>query len=420
MIANEKTPEWFTIFGEKPLSEFLSVQNRKLQSVIQQESDDYISNINEEEFVSFLVEQLSIIPPVLDFNNVSGSSTTRLIPAERFPSGFDVCRGNSYPKDVFIYHIPYDGDIQLLQYDPEVYIDDLNNVRGYIQDAHLCFEIIAFYNDFSQIKQNAQSRLNKIQEKYSQLISKVFDYNYTLKWNVERIIEDRKQRIDTIVKILGVPIKKQENLPQTYEIPTPQRTKHLAIKPQVIAGQGVEFSIDESIYIDILQTIHDVGKVFERYPSTYSGKREEDLRDHFLLYLQPRYKGSATGETFNKKGKTDILIRYNNATVFIAECKFWKGSKAYLDTINQLLSYLTWRDSKAAVVIFVRNRDFSSVLKSVEQATPKHLNYVEFINMRDETWFNYKFHLDGDPNREVDLGVLLFHLPPTEKETTND
>src|SRR6185503_11603678 len=163
MTANEKPPEWFTICGEKPLSEFLSAQNRKLHNAIQQESDDYLSNVNEDEFVNYLVEQFSIIPPVLDFNNVSGSSVTRHIPAEQFPSGFDVRKGNSYPKDVFIYHIPCNGDIQLLKYDPEVYIGGLNDVGGYIQDAHLCFEIVAFYNDFSQIKQTAQFRINKIQ-----------------------------------------------------------------------------------------------------------------------------------------------------------------------------------------------------------------------------------------------------------------
>jgi len=91
-------------------------------------------------------------------------------------------------------------------------------------------------------------------------------------------------------------------------------------------------------------------------PSTYSNKGEEDLRDHILLVLEPRFQGSATGETFNKTGKTDILLRFEGKNVFIAECKFWNGIKLFFETISQLLAYLTWRDSKAAVIIFVKTK----------------------------------------------------------------
>lgn len=66
-------------------------------------------------------------------------------------------------------------------------------------------------------------------------------------------------------------------------------------------------------------------------------------------------RGSATGETFNKKGKTDILLRHAGNNAFVGECKFWKGEKSFLSTIDQLLGYLTWRDSKTAVIMFVKN-----------------------------------------------------------------
>ena len=113
-----------------------------------------------------------------------------------------------------------------------------------------------------------------------------------------------------------------------------------------------------------------------------------------------------------KPEKTDILLRYENSNVFIAECKFWKGKKEYLKTIDQLLGYLTWRDSKSAIVLFVRNQDFSSVIQKVESHTPNHLNYLGFLDKRDETWFNYRFHILGDKNREVKMAVLIFHISP--------
>ena len=87
----------------------------------------------------------------------------------------------------------------------------------------------------------------------------------------------------------------------------------------------------------------------------------------------------------------------------------------YLKTITQLLRYLTWRDSKAAVVMFVKNKNLSSVLKKVEERTPDHSNYLGFVDRKQETWFNYRFHINGDPNREVKLGALFFHIPEEEK-----
>lgn len=154
-----------------------------------------------------------------------------------------------------------------------------------------------------------------------------------------------------------------------------------------------------------------MGKQFERLPSTYAGKDEEHLRDHMLLILEPNFEGSATGETFNKKGKTDILLRHEGSNIFVAELKYWHGKKAYLDTITQLLSYLTWRDSKADIVIFVSNKDFTSVLNTIRESTHEHPNYLGFVEEIDEGWFQYRFHINDDTNREVSFAVQAFHLP---------
>ena len=92
------------------------------------------------------------------------------------------------------------------------------------------------------------------------------------------------------------------------------------------------------------------------------------------------------------------------------------GPKLYLDTISQLLTYLTFRDTKASVVIFVRNKDISAVLQNVKESTPSHSNYLGYVSEENETWLNYRFHINGDPNREVKLAVLLFHLPVLHEE----
>ena len=93
-------------------------------------------------------------------------------------------------------------------------------------------------------------------------------------------------------------------------------------------------------YDEILAIVRNMVKVMEQSPRAFEKMGEEDLRTHFLVQLNGQYEGRATGETFNYQGKTDILIREEAKNVFIAECKFWGGEKHFLETIDQLLSYL--------------------------------------------------------------------------------
>ena len=149
----------------------------------------------------------------------------------------------------------------------------------------------------------------------------------------------------------------------------------------------------------------------ERLPSTYANKQEEDLRDYLLIPLCTHYQNS-TGETFNKKGKTDILIRHEGSNVFVGECKFWKGIKAFHETIDQILGYLTWRDSKAAIVCFVNNKELNPVLKQIATGAPQHLCFVRLESKKAESWLQFEFRLKSDPTRNVHLAVLCFHFPP--------
>ena len=171
-----------------------------------------------------------------------------------------------------------------------------------------------------------------------------------------------KQR--QFVAALGVPIRASTEVSSTFAVPAIRKKIQL---PKPIASTepySPEPTLDQSIYDGILKVINDTGKVFERLPSTYGDKGEEDLRDHLILQLTPHFElTSTTGETFNRSGKTDILIRYDNRNIFVAECKVWKGETNHLKTIDQLpLSYLTWRDSKTAIVYFCPHtkRDGSS------------------------------------------------------------
>ena len=407
----------FKVFKERKLSDYLDGLKDYIQSEIERKSEKYILDINETDYIKYLVDEYTVTPLNIDFKKKQISGGEKQIPAEHFPRHFFVDEGKSHPRLSVIYHLPYSGCQALLECSPSG--GPLWTTKMFLDNQCLCFEVVSLEENIEEIKGQSEKILNNLKTQFEYLITEVNRFNENLPTVIEQLFQERRQRfLDKNEKLaaLDVPIKKREDLPETYTIPTPKFRKNVNVEPKVTeVGYEPEPTLAEPVYQDILQIIHDLGIGFERLPSTYLGKGEEDLRDYMLLFLGLHFEGSATGETFNKSGKTDILIRHEKSNAFIAECKFWKGKKVYLDAITQLLGYLTLRDSKAAVIVFVENKDFSSVIQTAEEVTSTHSNYLGFVDKKHDTWLNYRFHINGDKNREVKLGVLFFHIPEQDK-----
>jgi hypothetical protein len=169
--------------------------------------------------------------------------------------------------------------------------------------------------------------------------------------------------------------------------------------------------LEEAEYQHILDVIDGMVKVMERSPKAFHGIDEEALRTHFLVPLNGHYEGQATGETFNYQGKTDIMIRSGDPNIFIAECKFWDGPAKLTEAIDQLLGYLSWRDSKAAVLLFNRNKNFSKVLGAIPQTVKAHPNFQKDEGKRGETGFRYAFRHKDDAAKILHLTIMAFDIP---------
>lgn len=400
------------IFAGRDADDYLNEKKRSLTEALEKEPDDYILNAPEEEYVDYLVAQFSVEPLELRVQDVSVTTDVGEIPADYFPHGFSVERGEAYRKNIIRYHVPFTGDRTLLNCKPNPWISWTTPVI--LTEEEVCFDIIDFYGRPETIKQQADEILNHMRVQFGHLSIQVNSFIASMPEFAMKALAGRKRRIKAksdMLSKLGVPVKKSENAPTTFSVPSPVRRRPIQVeKPSVSISSPPEPTLGEKTYQQILQTIDDVCKQFERMPATYFDKSEEQLRDHILLVLEPNFEGSATGETFNKKGKTDILLRHEGQNVFIAECKFWKGSKSFLSSITQLLSYLTWRDSKAAVILFVRNKAISPVVEAVEKSTPAHANFVSEDAESGATFPRYRIHLEGDSDRHIVLTVLMYHL----------
>ena len=119
----------------------------------------------------------------------------------------------------------------------------------------------------------------------------------------------------------------------------------------------------------------------------------------------------ATGETFNKSGKTDIIIKVNGKNIFIAECKFWSGPESLRKALDQLLSYATWRDTKLALIVFNQDRDLSTLLQKIPEIVKAYPTFNRILPNRSETGFRFILHHPEDINRELYLTIQVFEVP---------
>ncbi len=412
-ILHYQSASLFSESGKK-LSDYLSNLIRQTEKYIESEKEDYLLNVNVDEYEQYLVSRTRVEPFDFKFDDLVLEIVKRDIPSEAFPITFNVFRGRKYTKDVLQFHIPYTGDKQLFGFVPNRML--LWGLPIKYSDEDFYFEIINFNNNTEEVTREKANNLQNIKTQLENVNNEIEKHNSEVESIVHKLVHEAKIKIiqrKDFIESLGIPIKKDNNASATFSVPPPKMRKQIIVsRPEAIQqGYKPTPTLDEETYKEILSLIHDVGRQYERMPSTYAGKDEETLRDHFLLFLEPNFRGSATGETFNKSGKTDILLRYEGANIFIAECKFWRGGQAFLDGITQLLGYITWRDSKAAIMIFVQNKEFSVVLKNVKEKIIQHPNHIKLVSIIDETWLDYRFALNGDREREISLSVMLFHFP---------
>ncbi len=402
------------LFNYERISDYLKRDFERIKAKIDEAEENYFLKVDQREYVEYMADISLIGLPEIDFDEVTSDKYEAEVPAEYFPANYDVEGGKTYKRTIIQFFIPCQGNTDMLVYIP-------NSMFAYTGQFHkegsnIILEIIVLDTNSDQIRQRYSNELVSLQSYYDLLIKDIKNYNNELIEAITSVFLKRKEKITVSNKFLesiGVPLRKNKNIPSTFSVPKPKLREKIILKPSINEKTSEsEPSLSATVYKDILKCINDVGKNFERMPSLYQNKSEENLRDHILMVLDPNFQmGSATGETFNRSGKTDIQLRYDSSVIFIAECKFWKGEKSFLLAIDQLLGYLTWRDTKASVIVFVQQKDFTTVLGKIKSTASHHSNYLSFVSMSDENWFNFKFHINDDRNREVNLAVQLYHLP---------
>jgi hypothetical protein len=260
-----------------------------------------------------------------------------------------------------------------------------------------------FRRDLGRVKNTLENVQEDVESAFASLQSRIQSQLRTRKENVQ---EDRED-----ADALPYPVKRRDDAPDTYKVPVKRKSIDPAPEEN---GEGDEPKgryLGDDDYEDILHVLRNMTDVMERSPSAFRNMDEEDLRTHFLVQLNGQFEGPATGETFNRKGKTDIFLPAEGRAVFIAECKFWRGAEAFRDALDQLLGYTSWRDTKTALLIFNQNKDTTRVLGQIPDIVEGHSNHIRTVEYDGESEFRFVLHHNDDDQRYLTMTVMVFDVP---------
>lgn len=407
------------LFFEEDLDTQLGDRQQKASEIVDGIRRDQFLISTDEELIEYVISQLAVEPIVLDEERktLSQQEAKVEVPYDFTRAFFsDNESGPNYTDGTKIdINIPFTGEAWIFQCRTNSYYSGMfphaeihsNFLRITIELPHSV--------ESALFKSNYEKEVNLIRQYIDLANKQVENYNKDLPHLVQQTIEMRRDRLTrhgNIAELLGIPLAPRDGAPSLKPVEVKIRQPRLPVPPR--SGLRPEPGITDEIYEQILQCIRHQGRTFERTPSTYAVHGEEGLRDIVLSQLNGHFQGEAMGEAFRCKGKTDICIEQDNRAAFIGECKLWSGSKGLSDALNQLLGYLTWRDSKAALIIFNKeNRNFTKICTAtMPEALRNHRLFLRNLPCQQDGEGEWRIQMRSaeDEGRRVTVHVFIFDI----------
>jgi RecB family endonuclease NucS len=399
------------------LGHALEAQREKMREAVEKEPEESLKQVDVDEWAAALAHHFAVVCPTMRTDAI-WMEPPKLVKIDvswdqsRYFS--DLANARSFPGERIIIHIPFTGEADVFKLRTNPY--SLSPPRGRVKGSDLLLTIDYPRDRAPDVDAQAQAFIGQVSKHLGWAGDQINAFNAALEQQARQAIEARRQRVerrDAELAKSSIPIRRPgESTKKTYiadvlvRRPAPSR-------PQTRADEKapkLEPVLEERIFEHILDVIRKQGLHIEQNPRTYVPMGEEDRRNVILSALTTHYDGF-TAETDNQGGHTDILARHDGRNVFICECKFWEGSEGFTDTVDQLFRYVGWRDTKLAIVMFVREKGLTAILKKARATLSRHPQFVASKEAASETELRATMCWPGDEERLADLNIFFLHTP---------
>lgn len=412
------------LFNRSYLSEYTDKRLRQVLAGFQNMSEDEVLSRSTDDLVTELIGRAHLEPIIIGNEPKNGDVKEGVIDIQD-PFGWNGSR--TVKQQVFNLSAVYEfsGDVDLFYYCPQTSIA-FTTIQADIDVNRSCLTVHASLiaqdeMDSDAARKALKDEIDMIRKETGYVSTDVTEYNASLGAKIKPAIEQRKKRLQSrrnLAGALGFPLTKRQDAPRS--VPIARKQLSVARMSATVKSRTPytdEPALTNDQYEEVIGVIKSTILAMERTPSVVADKDEEGIRDFILVQLNGTFKGNATGETFVKTGKTDILVKVEDRHVFVGECKWWKGEKAFSSAIDQLLGYLPWRDEKAALLVFINQKDASAVIEKADKTIRAHSTFKRVGKTSTDPQFRRNFILGhpDDPEREITMAVLFAVFSRDEK-----
>ncbi|MEW6582118.1 MAG: hypothetical protein AB1416_05085 [Actinomycetota bacterium] len=407
------------LFNEGDLRRALDAQAKKMGEAVEAEPEESLKQADVAGWAAALAHHFAVACPELR----TGELWREPVKDVKIDVSWDTSRyfsdhaselARNFPGYRVVVHVPFEGDAGVFSLRPSSFT--LNPPRGRIKDGDLVVTIEYPRDTQPDIDSEVSRLLGAVSQWLGFARADIDSFNHRLEQEARGAIEGRQHRIaqrDAHLAQSSIPERRPaEGRERTYIADVLVR-RPVPSLPQTRADDKppkLEPALDGRVFEHVLEVIRKQCLHIEQNPRTYIPMGEEDRRNVVLSALTTHYDGF-TAETDNQGGHTDILARSEGRNIFICECKFWDGEQCFTDTINQLFGYTGWRDTKLAIVMFVRAKGMTAIVSKARNRLAAHPQFVAWQDAASETELRATVRWPGDADRLGDLNIFLVHTP---------
>lgn len=400
------------LFSKNQWSIVAAQQRKVLEEEINNMDDDQLLTTAIHELCNYFAQKCRISIPILHRDQIFVEQREAQIDvsSERARYLQDRARPFLVTGTVVEVSVPFDGDPQCFEMQPTTFT--FHPPHGEVRDHLLVFHVEGIDLVADVVRAQIQKTITDVSQNLRYLQTDAERFNGNLYSYANQLVEQRRKKLLTdrnLVAGLGFKLKERSEV----RLPPPGETRSRLIPtlpPAASASNRAEPALTEDDFEQILENLQNTAQSLRYSPSLLASCSEETLRSHFLVQLNAQYDGKSAGETFKFEGPSDIFVRAEGKSIFMAECTFWAGARSFAETLNQLLAKESWRDAKVALIIFNRTHDFPQMLEAIRVTSKNHSNFKRQLPQLEETIFPCVLAQREDRTREMYLTVLAFDL----------
>nr|NIT55656.1 hypothetical protein [Fodinibius sp.]NIX58255.1 hypothetical protein [candidate division Zixibacteria bacterium]NIY24240.1 hypothetical protein [Fodinibius sp.] len=230
------------LFSKRTLVQYFEQQKINLQAEVENSDPNYLLRVSESDFQEYLVSRYGLETPRLFGDQIYQHEPKDAdISIKRDDPRFISMGPNAWLKPshtkirgtAITISIPFEGNAELFKYQPSTFTDIPPQGKIVNQEIQLMYQLIR--PDVEELTRRYSQDLGKIKKYLSWVARDVAAFNQSLPQFAQDLITRRKQKLledRNMSAALGIPIKRREDAPRTYAVPSVRR-KPMAERPKV-------------------------------------------------------------------------------------------------------------------------------------------------------------------------------------------